>query len=63
MFIIRKKHLSFILLSLFLSFSFCLLSENINQRNSNIIQVSALPIDKKVIVIDAGHGRRRWWSS
>ena len=55
MIILRKKHFVLILLCLLLSFSFCLVSEKNSSRNFLITQVSALPVDEKVIVIDAGH--------
>ena len=55
MFIFRRKHLALILCFLFLSLSFCLISEKNSNRNFGITQVSALPVDEKVIVIDAGH--------
>lgn len=55
MFILRRKHLTLILCALFVSFSFCLISEKNSSRNFGITQVSALPVDEKVIVIDAGH--------
>ena len=60
MFILRKKQLAMILCALFVSFSFYLAAENTAKKSFDIKQVSALPIDSKVIVIDAGHGRRRW---
>ena len=55
MIILRKKHFVLILLCLLLSFSFCLASDKNSSRNFLITQVSALPVDEKVIVIDAGH--------
>lgn len=58
MFIFRRKRFALILCSLFISFSFCLANNTTNQRSYEIQQVSALPVDSKVIVVDAGHGRR-----
>lgn len=55
MFILRKKHFALILLSLFLSFSFCVVEENITKRSYDITQVSVPPVNQKVVVIDAGH--------
>lgn len=62
MFVFRKKHFALILSCLFISFSFCMVSNKLNERSYEIQQVSAIPINEKVIIIDAGHGRRRWWS-
>ena len=59
MFVIRRKHLALILCFLILSFSFYFTSSNTQEKNYELTQVSALPVDTKVIVIDAGHGRRR----
>ena len=59
MFILRKKQISMILCLLFISFSFYLATENTVNRSFDIKQVSALPVDNKVVIIDAGHGRRR----
>ena len=55
MFILRRKHITLILCALFVSFSFYLATENTDKRSFDIKQVSALPVDSKVIVIDAGH--------
>ena len=55
MFILRRKQISMILCCLFVSFSFYLATENMDKRSFDIKQVSALPVDSKVIVIDAGH--------
>ena len=56
MYIFRKKHFALILCVLFFSFAFYL-SDNCTKRNYDITQVSSVPVDGKVIVIDAGHGR------
>lgn len=55
MFVFRKKHFALILCFLFLSFSFYTVSQNVNQRSYEITQVTAIPADGKVIVVDAGH--------
>ena len=55
MFILRRKQVTMILCSLYLSFSFYLATDNTAQRSFDIKQVSTLPVDSKVIVIDAGH--------
>lgn len=60
MFILRRKQVAMILCALFVSFSFYLATENSVKRSFDIKQVSALPVDSKVVIIDAGHGRRRW---
>ena len=55
MYVFRKKQFALILSFLFLSFSFYAVSNNNSNRNFDITQVSALPIDEKVVIIDAGH--------
>lgn len=55
MLIIRKKHLTLSLFFLFFVFSICLIGKNEINRNYQITQVSSLPVDKKVVIIDAGH--------
>lgn len=55
MFILRKKQVALILCAVFVSFFSFLLSDNSDKRSFDIKQVSALPVDSKVIVIDAGH--------
>lgn len=55
MFIFRKKQFALILSCLFVSFSFYIASNNIKNRSFDITQVSSLPIDEKIIVLDAGH--------
>ena len=57
MFIIKKQQIIMILFSILLIFSFFLATEKSDIRSFDIKQVSALPVDNKVIVIDAGH---RW---
>ena len=59
MFVFSKKHFALILSCLFLSFTFIIASNNVQNRTFDITQVSALPVNEKVIVLDAGHGRRR----
>ena len=56
MYFFRKKHFALILCFLGLSlFSFAV-SENVTKRSYEIQQVSALPVNEKIIIIDAGHG-------
>lgn len=61
MFILRKKRIVLILCSLFISFSVYLAQNKNQNRSYDITQVSSIPVTKKVIVIDAGHGRGRRW--
>lgn len=61
MYFFRKKHFALILCFLSLSLLSVAVSENLSNRIYDIQQVSALPVNEKVIVVDAGHGRRRWW--
>lgn len=60
MLILKRSHFVFVLFFIFLSFSFYLVSQDLKNRNYQAVQVSALPINQKVIIVDAGHGRRRW---
>lgn len=55
MFIIRRKQIALILCAIFVSFSSFLIAQNNEKRSFDIKQVSALPVDDKVVVIDAGH--------
>lgn len=55
MFVFTKKHFALILSCLFLSFSFYIASNSLQNRTFDITQVSAVPVNEKVIVIDAGH--------
>lgn len=55
MYVFRKKHFALILCFLILSFSFFVASENVTNRSYDIKQVSAIPVNEKVIIIDAGH--------
>lgn len=55
MFFFRKKHFALILFSLILSFSFYIAEENVVKKSFDITQVSAIPVNDKVVIIDAGH--------
>lgn len=55
MFIFSKKRFALILSCLFLSFTFIIASNNVQNRTFDITQVSAIPVNEKVIVLDAGH--------
>lgn len=64
MYILKRKRFALILCFLFLSFSSYFIAGKSNtpsskERNYDITQVSSVPVTEKVIVIDAGHGRRR----
>ncbi len=59
MFVFKRKQFLLIFSFLFLSFSFYFVSNNTKNRNYDITQVSTIPVTNKVIIVDAGHGRRR----
>lgn len=57
MLILRKKHIYIFFLTIFIltiTIQLCQNKENIAK------ETVALPINKKVIIVDAGHGRPRW---
>jgi len=63
MYIFRKKRFALLLCFLCMSFTFSFLANkpdktHVNNRNYDITQVSSIPATGKVVVIDAGHGRR-----
>ena len=63
MFIRNKKRLMFLLLATFLPIGiFAAKSSYNNLKNAETVATMAVPVTSKTIVIDAGHGRRRWWS-
>ena len=56
MILLPKKRILFIILVVFVSvFTYFLGTEDINKT----IQTVSLPVTNKVVVLDAGHGRRR----
>lgn len=56
MILLRKKRIIFILTIVFISiFTYFLSSTYIN----NTVETVSLPVTNKVIILDAGHGRRR----
>lgn len=56
MILLPKKRILFIILVVFVSvFTYFLSTENLNKT----IETVSLPITNKVVVLDAGHGRRR----
>ena len=61
MFILRKKRIALMLCFLCISFfAYFASTNNITNRSYDVTQVSSIPVTEKVIVVDAGHGRRRW---
>lgn len=64
MFILRKKRIAIMICFLCISFfTYFASTNNVTNRSYDVTQVSSIPVTEKVIVIDAGHGRRRWWCS
>lgn len=59
MFIIRSKRIYLILACIVMSTAFF----QIAKSKEKTVQTVALPINNKVIVLDAGHRRRRWGSN
>lgn len=55
MIVIRKKTI----FNCLILFSICFISYSLIKSNNKEQQVVALPVSNKVIVIDAGHRRRR----
>lgn len=55
MFVFSKKRFALILSCIFLSFTFFIASNKMENRTFDITQVSAVPVNEKVIVLDAGH--------
>lgn len=55
MLIIKKTYLSLSLILLFFVFSIYLIGKSETNKNYQITQVSSLPVDKKVVILDAGH--------
>ncbi|MGN1327904.1 MAG: hypothetical protein ACI4VQ_07525 [Clostridia bacterium] len=64
MLIWNKKRLMFLLVATFLPIGIFITEMGYNNlKNKEIVSTMAVPVTNKTIVIDAGHGRRRWWSS
>lgn len=59
MFVFSRKRFALILSCIFLSFTFVIVSNNVQNRTFDITQVSAIPVNEKVIVLDAGHRTER----
>ena len=64
MFVFRKKRFFYILFSLCFAFTSYFArnvsNNSLNNRTYDITQVSSIPVTEKVIIVDAGHGRRGW---
>lgn len=58
MYILNKKRIYIILGCLLLS---TMIFQIKAPNNAEVMETVALPVNKKVIILDAGHGRRRWW--
>lgn len=52
----RIKIISFVILM-----SICVTSVK-NNFKENVVSTMSVPVTNKVIIVDAGHGRRRWRS-
>ena len=64
MLILNNKRIMFLVLATFLPIGmFILQTANNNIKNKDVIATMATPATSRTIVIDAGHGRRRWWRS
>lgn len=59
MVILSKKRMMLVLSFVFISMFTYFLGTNVNNKT---IQTVGLPASGKVVVLDAGHGRRRCWS-
>lgn len=55
MYVLRKKQILFMFCCIFASMFIYVAQSNI-ERTTNAVQVVALPVTNKVIVVDAGHG-------
>lgn len=59
----NKKRLMFLLVATFLPIGIFMAKSSYNNlKNAETIATMSVPVTSKTIVIDAGHGRRRWWS-
>lgn len=59
----NQKRLMFLLIATFLPIGiFVAKSDYNNLRNEAVVATMSVPVTSKTIVIDAGHGRRRWRS-
>lgn len=59
MIVLEKRRILLVLCMIFVSISTYLFAL---ASNKETIQTMSLPVTGKVVVLDAGHGRRRWWS-
>lgn len=59
MILLEKRRLIFVVSMVFISLFTYLFTVSYTK---DTIQTAGLPVTNKVVVLDAGHGRRRWWS-
>lgn len=59
MIILKKKKVLYIIMCLILSITVYGFK---TKKGYETLEVVSTPVTAKVIVLDAGHGRRRWWS-
>ena len=59
MLVLNKKRILIVLACMFVS-TIAIQFNGI--KNVDTKETVALPVNNKVIILDAGHGRRRWWS-
>ena len=62
MIIVKGKKLKLILMCVILTIIITIIILNM-KKDINTTETVALPVNKKVIIVDAGHGRRRWRSN
>lgn len=58
MILLDKRRILLVLCMIFVSISTYLFALTYDKET---IQTMSLPVTGKVVVLDAGHGRRRWW--
>ena len=56
---INYKRFGIITLTLLIGFLSYIIT---NKEDNNVISTMSVPVTNKVIIVDAGHGRRRWRS-
>ncbi len=59
MILLEKRRLFFVVSMVFISLFTYLFTLS---HTKETIQTTGLPVTGKVVVLDAGHGRGRWWS-
>lgn len=59
----NRKRLMVLLISTLLPIGIFVAKSGYNNlKNEAIVATMSVPVTSKTIIIDAGHGRRRWWS-